>query len=162
DGMPAQMSLDAGPSTGDRLTVQGTPGDDTFTVEPSWSAEGARVLELTHAATKLQVGDAESLTFDISGAGQDIVSLDRSVAGLDRPGACRVIGGGAGSDSLRINDAGNVPQAVDLTDGHVVVRDTPPTSEVFLGRSDNIAIDQPKVAVEVIDTDANGDPVSLG
>ena len=162
NAMPARMSLDAGPSTGDQLTIQGTTGDDTFSVVPSWTTDGARVLDLTHAATTLQIGDAESLTFDISGAGQDHVSLDRYVAGIDRPGAFRVIGGGTGSDSLSITDVGNLRQTVALTNGHVVVRDTPPTSEVFLGRSDNIAIDQPKVAVEVIGTDANGDPVSLG
>ena len=162
NAMPAQMSLDAGPSAGDQVTIQGTASDDTFSVEPSWSAVGARVLELTHAATMLQIGNTESVTFDISGAGHDDVSLDRYVAGIDRPGAFRVIGGGAGTDSLSINDAGNVQQVVNLADGHVEVGDAPPTSEVFLGRSDNIAIDQPQVAVEVIGTDANGDPVSLG
>jgi Ca2+-binding RTX toxin-like protein len=163
NAMPAAISLDLGPSTGDALTIVGTSGDDTFAVSPSWSAEGARVLELTHATSTVQIGDAETLTFDLSGAGKDVLKLDRYVAGVDRPVAFRVIGGGAGSDSLRVSDGGNVPQTLDLSDGHVVVRDTPPTSEVFLGRSDNIAIDQPKVAVEVIGgTDANGDPISYG
>ncbi len=159
--MPAAISIDAGPSTGDSLTIQGTPGDDSFSAVPSWSSGGARIVELSHASTTVQIGDVEHLTFDIAQAGQDLVQLDRYVAGLDRPGAFQILGGGAGSDSLQITGEGNLPQTVNLSDGLVSIRDTPPTQELLLGRSDNIAIDQPRVTLDVIQYDANGDPQSL-
>ncbi len=164
DDLPANTRVVMGDqsSTGDRMTIVGTTSDDSIRVDPRRDVEGFKGLRVERAGKVVQLAAVEHLTIDLSGAGVDTLSIDRYATGTDRPGGIDLIGGGTGSDRLDVTVASDFTQEVELTEGAIQINDFQQGSQILLGPSDNVALDQPKVAVEVIEYDANGAPVAIG
>ncbi|WP_145268375.1 retropepsin-like aspartic protease [Tautonia plasticadhaerens] len=161
--LPTSLSV-TGATGDDRITLLGTGQADTLDLQRLRNAEGFKVVRASFAGQSLSFLDFEHLGIDVSQDGADTVRLDRYIAGLGRPLEVELIGGGAGVDALQVVGEGDVPQAVEVTDGVLRIYDDPRDArdEVFLGRSDNVAIQQPLVTVEVIDEARPPGDQSLG
>src|SRR5262249_6562151 len=104
-----------------------------------------------------------NLKIDLSQTtGTHRVQIDRSITRPESPIAVDVIGKSSGGDSLVVSSPGTIPQKFTLTDGLVTTDEARTGKEIVLGPSDNIAIDQPQVAIELLTKDSDGNPVSLG
>jgi Ca2+-binding RTX toxin-like protein len=162
-GLPATVDADLGSAQAtDHLTLRGTAAADTLALIPRRNAEGVKAIRIAHGGTTYTLAGPEALALDFSQGGADRVTLDRYLTGIERPLSVTVTGDGAGDDTLAVSSPGAVPQAVTVAGGSLRVDAAPGGQETYLGRSDNIAIDQPKVTVEVIEYDAFGNPVSMG
>ena len=155
-------------SSTDRITVVGTGGPDAINLglfrlpgnidDTSPDPEdGAKAVRLSHATGTIDIVGYEAMTLDVASGGADTITVDRQISGLDRPLELTVLGGG-GDDTLEVTSRGNVSQKVAIDNGTLTIGDNPGGSEVFLGRSDNVAIDQPRVVMEVIDFQPTGAP----
>jgi hypothetical protein len=167
DALPPAAIIDAGDDLdgsaipGEGITLLGTAGDDPLQLDPARGPDGWKYIRLTRGTRHLDFGRFESLRLDISQNGNDAVTVDRSIVGPNRPLAFTLVGGGTGDDSLTVTSPGMIPQKATITDGQVRFDDDLSGSNIYLGRSDNVAIDQPKVQIEVIRF-VNGQPVSMG
>jgi hypothetical protein len=158
--LPNRLTVSGGAGT-DQMQLSGTYSDDALSMDRERNAEGFKIVRAEYSGKNFTINGFEQLTVDFSQDGNDSVTLDRYVSGLDRPMDLQLIGGGIGQDTLEVIGSGDVPQLVELDNGTLGIVDDVPGEQVFLGRSDNVAIQQPLVTVEVID-EGSGDPVSLG
>ena len=142
------------------VTVFGTSGDDAIALNPGRLADGTKSVAVSENGAVANIAVVGLLNIDLSQDGSDSLTVDRSITGYGHEVDLNVVGGGDKPDTMSVVATGTVPQTLTLSDGHVRADDAATGSELFLGRSDNIAIDQPKVTIEVIDTE-NGD-ASLG
>jgi len=156
-GLPAKIVVSTGPAVaGDVVTVFGTSGDDAIALSPGRLADGTKAVALSENGAVADIAVAGLLNIDLSQNGSDSLTVDRSITGYGHAVDLNVVGGGDKPDTMSVVAPGTVPQTLTLADGHVRADDAATGSELLLGRSDNIAIDQPKVTIEVIDT-RNGD-----
>jgi hypothetical protein len=169
NALPARAILDAGDNTADAsptydtVTILGTASPDQIAIDPVRASDGWKFARITRDGRVFDFGRFEIATIDISQDGPDSLVVDRSINGPNRPVELRVIGGGLGDDTLSVTAPGIIPQLVSLTDGRVRSEEVSGRSSLLLGRSDNIAIDQPKVQIELIRRDpATGELVSMG
>jgi hypothetical protein len=160
-GLPQTMTISTGPAvSGDSVAVFGTTGDDAIGLAPGRLADGTKAVLLTEGSGAATIAVVGTLTVDLSQNGNDSISVDRAITGYGHEVNLNIVGGGNQPDTLSVVSPGTVPQTMTLTDGQIRADNAQTGSELFLGRSDNIAIDQPKVTIEVIDSQ-NGD-ASLG
>lgn len=167
--LPATTLIDAGDNpvdasqTIDQITIRGTSGADNLVIDTTRSPDGWKFARAIFGGNKqFDFGRFETVTLDMSQNGPDEISVNRSITGPNRPVAITLIGGGTGGDSLVVRAPGEIAQQVLVTETAVTFEDAPGGTNVFLGRSDNIAIDQPKAQIEVIRYDQFGEPVSMG
>ncbi len=176
-GMPASISVNVDPPgdadgivtippySPDHLTIVGPSGADTLALTPQLAPDGTKDIVLADAliASNVALQHMSSLTIDLSASsGQHSVTVDRSITRPDAPIALNVVGGPAGSDSVTVTAPGTIPQSFALTDGSITTSYVRTGKEIMLGPSDNIAIDQPVVAMDLQTTDSSGNPVDLG
>jgi hypothetical protein len=176
-GMPAAISVNVDPPPAadgtvtippyspDQLTIVGPNGADTLALTPQLAPDGTKDIVLTDALIRSHIAleHMSSLTIDLSASsGQHSVTVDRSVTRPEAPIALKVIGGPAGGDSLTVTAPGTIPQTFTLTGGSIKTSDARTGKELVLGPSDNIAIDQPQVAIDLQTADSSGNRVDLG
>ncbi|MFO0889085.1 MAG: cohesin domain-containing protein [Isosphaeraceae bacterium] len=160
--LPGPIAIDLGPATTtNAMTLLGTAGNDAVALAPLLTSDGSKVIDVTSGGLKATLKLRGTLSVDLSQPGQDSLTVDRGISNYGRMTGLNVIGGGAG-DTLHVTAPGSNPQTFVLSDGQVQLQSAGGGSEIVLGRSDNIAIDQPKVTVEVIHLDAQGNETSLG
>jgi hypothetical protein len=176
-GMPAAISVNVDPPAAadgtvtippyspDQLTIVGPNGADTLALTPQLAPDGTKDIVLADALIRSHVAleHMSRLTIDLSASsGQHAVMVDRSITRPEAPIALKVIGRPAGGDSLTVTAPGTIPQTFTLSGGSIKVSDVRTGKELMLGPSDNIAIDQPQVAVALHTIDSSGNPVDLG
>ena len=106
-GLPANVSLDTrGPSTSDKVTINGTPGNDALTL----SGE-----TLTNGTTTLTLAGVEELTLEISSGGADTISVDQDFTGSART---IIVSGDTADDTVSLQST-TKPQQVNVFGGEV-------------------------------------------
>ncbi len=160
-GLDKSVTLNGGNGT-DQLFIDGTSGNDNISLSRLRRLDGLKVVVVEHSGAPFQFQSLEVITIDLSEDGTDTVFVDRHISGIDRPLSLNLIGGGQGSDDLLVENDGEISQDIRVTPSNLQFEDVIETDHLFLGRSDNVAIDQPKVAVEVIEEIEGQEATSLG
>ena len=109
-GLPADVSLDTrGPSASDKVTINGTAGNDALTL----SGE-----TLTNGTTTLNIAGVEELTLEISSGGADTISVEQDFTGSART---IIVSGDSADDSVSLQST-NKPQQVNIfnNDAYIV------------------------------------------
>lgn len=109
NGLPAEVSLDTrGPSASDKVTINGTAGNDALTL----SGE-----TITNGTTTLNLAGVEELTLEISSGGADTISV-----GQDFTGSARtiIVSGDSADDSVLLQSTIK-PQQVDIFGSEVYI-----------------------------------------
>jgi 6-phosphogluconolactonase (cycloisomerase 2 family) len=108
-GLPAEVSLDTrGPSASDKVTINGTAGNDALIL----SGE-----TLTNGTTTLSLAGIEQLTLEISSGGADAISVDQNFTGSART----VIVSGDSADDLVSLQSTTKPQQVNIFNGNAYI-----------------------------------------
>jgi hypothetical protein len=167
-GLPQSVIVNLGPDTDSGLdagTILGTTGNDEWSVVSRRGSDGARGMLISTGAGTVLFSAGERMTFNLSQDGIDELSIDRAVKGASNSLEVFVMGGGAGEDRLNVVADGNFAQRFLVEEGRVTVQEAGDQLTTFLGPSDNIAIQQPVVTIELIedpDPTVEGDEISIG
>jgi hypothetical protein len=167
-GLPQSVIVNLGPDTDSGLdagTILGTTGNDEWSVVSRRGSDGARGMLISTGAGTVLFSAGERMSFNLSQDGIDELSIDRAVKGASNSLEVFVMGGGAGEDRLNVVADGNFAQRFLVEDGRVTVQEAEDQLTTFLGPSDNIAIQQPVVTIELIedpDPTVEGDEISIG